>query len=386
MLYWDTEYLKLVKRILREGIIEENRTGVDAVTVGSHVFNFEPNGEFPILSSKQLFIRQAITEMFWIWQMGSNDVRELTKRGIHIWDQWKVDEDGIYRIYEPYGEYDADKEVEVIDPLSVPIDDPNGLIHEIKPKFDDNGEVMLAKSIIPGKTIRKAIYYGPKLANTIGTAYGFIVNRYGHTKNLIETLKKNPKDRKIVKSLWQDEFLRTAVLPSCVWATTWNTAGGKLNLNVMQRSCDVPLGLPFNVTQYAAFHRMIAKETGFELGNMSYRIDNAHIYVNQLDGIEEQLRRESRYNRLRKYSVSDLEEYKKKLEYILSRIDKSDKDYDYYDTEYRIVDIIMDPVKPELVLSDDVQSFFDYDNSREFKDVKVKNYKHMGKIKFNLTQ
>ena len=168
-----------------------------------------------------------------------------------------VDEDGIYRIYEPEGkcEYDADREVVVLDPLSTPVDKPFG---ELSPKMDENGKVMTAKSLIPGRTIKTAKYYGKEYAYTIGTAYGFITDRYKHTRNLIETIKNNPTDRRMVKSLWQDEFLRTAVLPSCVWSTEWDVTDGTLNLSVHQRSCDVPLGLPFNVTQYATLLSMIA--------------------------------------------------------------------------------------------------------------------------------
>lgn len=196
--------------------------------------------------TKQLFSRQAIAEMLWIWQMASNDVRELHKRNVHIWDEWMIDEDGIYRIYEPDGtcEYNPDKEVTVYDPLSTPISDPLAKMNKLAPKLDENGKIMTAKSKIEGKTIKAAKYYGKEYAYTIGTAYGYIVDRYKFTEELIWTIKNNPTDRRMVYSLWQNEFLRTAVLPSCVWSTEWNVYKGTLNLQVHQRSCDVPLGLP----------------------------------------------------------------------------------------------------------------------------------------------
>ena len=86
----------------------------------------------------------------------------------------------------------------------------------------------------------------------------------------------------------------------------WDVTKGKLNLQVHQRSCDVPLGLPFNVTQYSTLLKMIAQVTELEPGIISYSIQDAHIYVNQLDGIKEQLRREERYNELVNYSANSL--------------------------------------------------------------------------------
>ncbi len=197
MTEWDKEYLKLCRTILKEGVEVENRTGINTIKIPSYELNFDLSKEFPILTTKQLFHRQAVTEMLWIWQMGSNNVKELQERGVHIWDEWMVDPDGIYRIYEPYGEYDPDREVEVIDPKSVPVDDPFGRTHEFKVKKDKNGKVMKAKSLIPGKTIKMAKWYGKSYANTIGTAYGFITNRYQHARNLIETIKKDPTDRRM---------------------------------------------------------------------------------------------------------------------------------------------------------------------------------------------
>lgn len=386
MTNYDREYLKLLRKILSEGVEVENRTGINTIKIPEYNFSFDLSKEFPILQSKQMFYRQAVIEMLWIWQMGCNDVRELQDRGVHIWDEWMVDEDGIYRIYEPYGEYNPDKEVEVIDPLSVPVDDPFGQRHEFKPKLDENGKVMTAKSIKEGRTIKMAKYYGPEYAYTIGTAYGFITNRYQHARNLIDTIKNTPTDRRMVKSLWQDEYLRTAVLPSCVWSTEWDVTDDTLNLFVHQRSCDVPLGLPFNVTQYATLLSMIAKTTGLKAGKINYSIKDAHIYVNQVEGIKEQIRREDRYDELLKTSHEDLIKFKNCMEEKLKTLDKDSDEFKKLDTDYRIIDLILEPTIPTLELSDEVKDFFDYDNSKEIKHVKVRNYKHMGKITFPLAQ
>ena len=387
MTEWDKEYLKLCRKILSEGIEVENRTGINTIKIPSYELNFDLSKEFPILTTKQLFHRQAVTEMLWIWQMGSNNVKVLQDRGVHIWDEWMVDSDGIYRIYEPYGEYDPDKEVEVIDPKSVPVDDPFGRHNEFKVKKDRDGNVMKAKSLIEGKTIKQAKWYGKKYAGTIGTAYGFITNRYSHARTLIETIKQNPTDRRMVKSLWQDEYLRTAVLPSCVWSCEWDVSGDTLNLLVHQRSCDVPLGLPFNVTQYATFLMMIAQVTGLKPGTYKHSIKDAHIYVNQVNGIKEQIAREDKFNELSKLSKKELislrDELKSKLELIE---DKKSKDYKEKDTEYKMVDMILEPSKPEMWLNPEIDDFFKFDNSKELKDVKVLNYKHMGKIEFPLAQ
>ena len=191
----------------------------------------------------------------------------------------------------------------------------------------------------------------------------------------------------MVKSLWQDEFLRTAVLPSCVWSTEWDVTDGTLNLFVHQRSCDVPLGLPFNITQYSCFLAMIAQVTGLKVGKLNYSIKDAHIYVNQLEGVKEQIRREDRYNELSLLPHDELIKMKNGLEDKLSLIQdiKSDE-YKKLDTENRIIDLILEPTHPKLELNKDIDDFFKFDNSKELKDVKVKSYKHMGKITFPIAQ
>ena len=204
---WDKEYLKLCKKIKEEGHEVENRTGINTIKIPAYHFEFNLEEEFPFLTTKQLFYRQAILEMLWIYQVQSNDVRWLQERGVHIWDMWVVEEDGYWRASQ-----------------MVP---------------DENG-------VLVRKDIEK--YFGKEWAHTIGTAYGWIVKEYNQMDNLLINLKNNPNDRRMLISLWQNAHLDTAVLPSGVWSSEWDVTDGKLNAWVHQRSCDVPLGLPFNVT------------------------------------------------------------------------------------------------------------------------------------------
>ena len=115
---WDVEYLKLCKKILTEGVEVENRTGINTIKIPNYEFNFDMKDEFPILQSKYVAWKSAIIEILWIWQMGSNKIQDLHDRGVKIWDEWCIDDDGIYRIYDPNPKsiYNPKKEVIVKDP------------------------------------------------------------------------------------------------------------------------------------------------------------------------------------------------------------------------------------------------------------------------------
>ena len=297
---FDKEYLKLCKKILTEGVEVQNRTGINTIKIPSYNFHFDLSDEFPMLTTKQVFYKNAITEMLWIYQAQSNDVRWLKERNNHIWDEWEIDDNGLWT---------ATQNV-----------------------LDDNGN-LVKKDVVKD--------FGKEWAHTIGTAYGWIVKRYGHIDNLINKIKNNPTDRRMIMSLWQDEFLDTAVLPSCVWCSEWDVTDGKLNMLVHQRSCDVPLGLPFNVTQYAVLLSMIAHCTDLEPGTIDWSIKDAHIYINQVEGIKEQIERGE--------TLEDLS-------------------------------------APELWLNPEIKDFYQFDNSRELKDIKIRKYKHHGKISFPISQ
>ncbi|WP_317395174.1 thymidylate synthase [Faecalicoccus pleomorphus] len=290
MAMWDTVYCELCEKIITDGKRVENRTGIDTIKVPSAHFQLDVGKEFPILTTKQLFIRQAVLEMLWIYQAQSNDVRWLQERNVHIWDLWEINENGDW------------------------CDEKTGAVLK---------------------------HFDPSFAHTIGTAYGYIVKKMGLMDKLIYSLKNDVNDRRRVMSLWQNEYLDTAVLPSCVWSSEWDITDGVLNAWVHQRSCDVPLGLPFNVTQYAVLLCMLAQVCGLKPGTIDWSIKDAHIYVNQIDGIKEQIER--------------------------------------YETKGSLP-------APTLWLNPEIDDFYAFDASKDIKDIRLENYEHMGKIRFPLAQ
>ena len=307
---FDDQYIDLCRRILAHGeqVVNykktDSRSKTTTTAIPDHyaqanssaktirlphqILQFDLAEEFPILTSKKVSFKAAVLEILWIYQKQSNDVRWLKDRGIHIWDEWEIDENGNYQ-----GKHWDEQE----------------------------------------------------FAHTIGTAYGWIVNKYQLTQNLIETLKQNPGNRRMVMSLWQNEWLETAALPSCVWNSQWNLIDGKLNLLVTSRSSDVPLGLPFNIVQYATLCYLIAHTIGAKPGQFTFITNDAHIYENQIDGIKEQIKR-----------------------------------YEEADEGKNL------PKAPTLWLNPEIHDFFQFDNSKSLSDIKLRDYKHLGVIKMPVTE
>lgn len=126
---------------------------------------------------------------------------------------------------------------------------------------------------------------------TIGTCYGWVVEKYDQINKLIDALKNNPQDRRMMLNLWQIEHLKGGKLEPCCFCTMWDVTDGKLNCMLIQRSGDFPLGVPFNTTQYAVLVHMLAQVTGLKVGLFTHVINNAHVYENQIEGMKTQLSR-----------------------------------------------------------------------------------------------
>lgn len=109
--------------------------------------------------------------------------------------------------------------------------------------------------------------------------------------NLLEALRNNPQDRRMMINLWQIPYLDTAPLHPCCFLTMWDVTDGKLNCMLVQRSGDWGLGVPFNTSQYAVLVHLVAQATGLKPGLFTHVINNAHIYENQVEGLKIQLGR-----------------------------------------------------------------------------------------------
>lgn len=95
----DTQYLNIVERILEEGYFDTNRTGIPTYKLPHQIMQFDLEKEFPILTTKFVAFKTAVKELLWIWQLQSNDVKELQDMGVHVWDEWMRDDGTIGKAY-----------------------------------------------------------------------------------------------------------------------------------------------------------------------------------------------------------------------------------------------------------------------------------------------
>jgi thymidylate synthase len=207
------------------------------------------NTEVPILTTKKVAWKTAIKELLWIWQMKDNNVDNLNKLGVHIWDEWKQ-EDGT--IGKAYG-YQLGKRTRLYDKRKVDW----SLVERDKHLSINLSYVMLDQ-----------------------------------VDYLIQELKNNPNSRRHITTLWNINDLDLMALQPCVWNTHWQVLEGKLHLTVGIRSNDIGLGNPFNVFQYYILQRMIAQVIGYQLGTLTFNIDNIHAYERHLEPLQEQIKRE----------------------------------------------------------------------------------------------
>ncbi len=379
---WDNIYCQIMSDIIDRGELCENRTGIDTLSIPNVSFKVDLEKYFPILETKKVALKNTLSELLWIYQAQSNRVSWLHERNNHVWDEWMINEDGIYRTYEPYGNENLDKEVNVV---------------------DLNGNVivgMTARSKIEGKTIKSAKFFGLEYAGTIGTCYGGQLSLTKEfDKNVLDKLKNNPTDRRKVVNLLQEQYMKTAVLPTCVWSSTYKVYRNQLYLDVSVRSNDMPLGNPFNVTQYAILQNLVAKVSGLDVGCLDWHISDCHIYVNQLEGIKEQL---TRFNILKKWEKFIAENTNKKIEHmyldllkqqqIINKKSEQERYRDSYtaikkETDMNVLALehLITRENPDLEIADK-DNFYDFDNSEHNKDIKVKNYTSLPAIKMPIAQ
>ena len=222
-------YHDLLRRILDEGVAQQDRTGVGTLSVFGHQMRFDLSEGFPLVTTKKLHLRSIIIELLWFLK-GDTNVAYLKDNKVSIWDEWA----------------------------------------------DENGDL----GPVYGKQWRD--WEGPD------------GRRIDQIANLIYQINTNPASRRQIVSAWNPgEIDRMALAPChCLFQT--QVAGGKLNLQLYQRSADVFLGVPFNIASYALLTQMLAQQCGLEPGTFVWTGGDVHLYSNHLEQARLQLTREPR--------------------------------------------------------------------------------------------
>ena len=233
-------YLDNLKFVLDNGSVREDRTGIGTIGVFGMQSRYDLSKGFPAVTTKKLAFKACLSELLWFLE-GSNDERRLCEI--------------------LYGNRNSDK----------------------KTIWTDNA---MSKYWLP-----KTQFIGD-----LGRVYGVQWRDFGgvdQVVGLIDGIKKDPYGRRHIVTAWNPGQLDQMALPPChCFAQFYVSADGKLSCQMYQRSCDMFLGVPFNIASYSLLTHMIAQVCGLEAGEFVHVLGDAHIYLNHVEQVKEQLARE----------------------------------------------------------------------------------------------
>lgn len=240
------QYLDLVRHILDHGVDKGDRTGTGTRSVFGYQMRFDLTKGFPLVTTKKVFLKGVIHELLWFLK-GESNIRYLQERGVRIWDEW-ADESG-----------------------------------ELGPVYGVQWRLWpVLRWVLPS-----------------GTHFGRIPGHWeketiDQVKGVIERIKSYPNDRRLIVSAWNVADIEKMALPPCHLLFQFYVANGKLSCQLYQRSCDMFLGVPFNIASYALLTMMVAKVCELEPGEFVWTGGDVHIYSNHMEQVQLQLTREPR--------------------------------------------------------------------------------------------
>lgn len=279
-------YLDFLKHILENGTKKEDRTGTGTFSVFGYQMRFDLSKGFPLFTTKRTPFRLIASELLWFIK-GDTNIRFLLQHNNHIWDEWA------FKRWVESDEYHG-------------ADMTNfGLRCLVDEEFDKEYRKELKSfcdRVLSDDEFAKK--YGD-LGNVYGKQWRNWTSSTGEEidqlKDVIDQIKSNPDSRRLIVSAWNPEDVINAgakgsksALPPCHVLFQFYVVNGKLSCHLYQRSSDSFLGSNFNIPSYALLTYLIANECGLEVGEFVYTIGDAHIYLNHVEQVKEQLSRELR--------------------------------------------------------------------------------------------
>ena len=322
----DKQYLKFLKYILDNGVVKKDRTGTGTISVFDYTMKFDMSEGFPLLTSKKMFIKGIFQELIWFLR-GDTNIKYLVDNGVHIWDGDCFS--NYLKTRDRFSNKDNVKEDVVINGMNGSSNrayTQEEFINKIKTdtefakKWGDLGPVY-------GKQWRSWVRKTTRVEKIVEP--GVYESSIDQIANLINDLKTNPDSRRLMVSAWNVGELDQMVLPPCHYGfqcyTTeidleerkkllcdsldkhisytedlssdrldeLNVPKRKLSLKWTQRSCDVPLGIPYNIASYGLLLHLLCREVNMVPDKLIFSGGDCHIYSNQVSGVEEQLNNET---------------------------------------------------------------------------------------------
>lgn len=231
------QYLNLLEHVMEKGVRKSDRTGTGTISVFGYQMRFDLEEGFPVMTTKKLHLRSIIHELLWFLK-GDTNIKYLNENRVSIWDDWA----------------------------------------------DENGDL--------------GPVYGAQWRNWNDDGIDQI-------SEVIDLINNNPDSRRMIVAAWNPSVLPKAgksfaenvasgraALPPCHAFFQFYVANGKLSCQMYQRSCDIFLGVPFNIASYALLTMMMAQVTGLKAGEFIHTLGDAHIYLNHIEQVKMQLTRE----------------------------------------------------------------------------------------------
>jgi thymidylate synthase len=236
-----SQYEDFMRHVFEHGVEKTDRTGTGTRSVFGHQMRFDLREGFPLVTTKKLHMRSIIHELLWFLR-GESNIRYLHENKVTIWDEWA----------------------------------------------DASGEL--------------GPVYGVQWRSWPTPDGG----RIDQIAQVIQQIKANPDSRRLVVSAWNVSDIPKMALPPChllfqfyVAPGESPSAPGRLSCQLYQRSCDIFLGVPFNIASYSLLTHMVAQQCGLDAGDFVWTGGDCHIYSNHFEQVREQLSRAPRpYPRL----------------------------------------------------------------------------------------
>jgi thymidylate synthase len=257
------QYLDLVRHIRDHGTIKEDRTGTGTVSIFGYQMRFNLADGFPLVTTKRVHLKSILHELLWFIK-GDTNIKYLVQNGVGIWNDW------------PYQNWLRE----------------TGQAQNLQ-MYSSEWRLVMKEFI---ERIKSDDTFARQYGD-LGPVYGKQWRNFGgvdQLANLVNDIKTNPDSRRLIVSAWNPQDIPVMIksgLPPCHSLFQFYVVEGRLSCQLYQRSADVFLGVPFNIASYAILTMMIAQVTGLRPGDFIHTFGDAHLYLNHMEQVDEQLSR-----------------------------------------------------------------------------------------------